>query len=81
MIQVTVRLYATLRRFAPAGLPAGASFAVSLAPGSTLADLVRQLRLPPEETKQFFVLSRQRDMDFVLHDGDDLAIFPPVGGG
>lgn len=81
LINVSVRLYASLRRFAPPGLAYGSSFVVTLPDASTLADLARRLELPPEETRQVFVHGRQRDLDYVLTDGDDLAIFPPIGGG
>jgi molybdopterin converting factor small subunit len=81
MLHVTVRLYATLRRFGPPGLAPGESFTVSLPEGSRLRDLVQNLKLPADQTKQFFVASRQRELDYVLQDGDDLAIFPPIAGG
>lgn len=78
---IRVRLYATLRRFAPPGLAPGEGFSVELPDGSTVSDLEARLALPPEETKQAFVYHRQREQDWVLADGDEIAIFPPIGGG
>ena len=80
-MHVTVRLYATLRRFEPPGLAPGETFGLDLPAGSTIGDLENTLRIPPEETKLAFLHHRPKERDWVLTDGDDLAIFPPIGGG
>jgi len=80
MITVHVKLFATLRRHRP-GLEIGEAFPVELPPGSTVADLVRQLDLPQGQIKLVFVNALFRDEDHVLADGDEVGIFPPVGGG
>ena len=80
MITVHVKLFATLRHYRP-GLGLGEAFPVELPEGATVADLVRQLGLPEEEVKIVFVNALFRDPDHVLADGDELGIFPPVGGG
>jgi molybdopterin converting factor small subunit len=79
-VQVQVKLFATLRRFAP-DVPPGKVCAVDLPDGATLQDLVNRLGIPSEETKVAFVNGRAQEMDFVLKPGDEVGIFPPIGGG
>lgn len=80
MIAVEVRLYATLRKYAP-GLKIGEPLRLSLAAGSRLADLLARLGVPDEELKTAFVNSRRQEGDYLLQDGDRVALFPPVAGG
>ena len=80
MITVHVKLFATLRRVRP-NLALGQSFAVALPEGATVADLIGELGLPEEEVKLVFVNATYRERDHVLSDGDEVGIFPPVGGG
>jgi len=77
---VSVKLFATLRRFRPE-VKIGESILVELPEGATVADLIRQMDLPAEEVKIIFVNSLFRDGEHPLADGDDLGIFPAVGGG
>ena len=80
MFTVYVKLFATLRHYRP-GLEIGQAFPVQLPDGSTVADLIRQVGIPDGEVKLIFVNALFRDPDHVLADGDELGIFPPVGGG
>jgi len=80
MITVHVKLFATLRHYRP-GLGIGQAFPVELPGGATVGDLVKQLELPETEIKLVFVNALYRELDHVLADGDELGIFPPVGGG
>lgn len=77
---VRVKLFATLRRYA-GEIPAGKPLELELSEGTTLQELVDRLGLPPEETKVTFVNGRSQDLDFVLQPGDEVGIFPPIGGG
>ena len=77
---IQVKLFATLRRYAGDTLP-GQPIPVELPAGATLQDLVEQLGIPPEETKVTFVNARAQEMDWVLQPGDEVGIFPPIGGG
>jgi molybdopterin converting factor small subunit len=79
-MQVTVKLFATLTRFSPGGLPA-TPFEINLPDSATVKDLVYQLGIPSEETKISFVNGLIRDLDWVLKQGDEVGIFPPIGGG
>jgi len=80
MIRVRVRLFATLRGYRP-GLAMGESIPVSVEQGATVRDLLAHLDVPAGEVKLIFANGLSRDLDHVLADGDDLGIFPPVGGG
>ena len=80
MMRVYVKLFATLRRYAP-GAAYGIPFEVDLADGATIADLIKQLSLPAEEVKLAFVNARARSEDWHLEPDDEVGIFPPVGGG
>jgi molybdopterin converting factor small subunit len=80
LITVHVRLYATLRRLRP-GLELGEALPVELESGSTVGSLLQAMTLPEDEIKIVFVNNLVREQDHVLEDGDQLGIFPPVGGG
>lgn len=77
---VTVKLFASLARFSPGGLP-GTPFDISLSESATLQNVVDQLGIPSEETKVTFVNGLIRELDWDLKQGDEVGIFPPIGGG
>ncbi len=80
-MNVRVRLFASLREIFKSPY-----LEVELPDGATVADLVEVIR---EEAPhlgrggRFHVTINKEfvDMDAKLHDGDEVAIFPPVGGG
>jgi molybdopterin synthase sulfur carrier subunit len=79
-MRVHVKLFATLRHYAPSaaiGLP----FEMDLAEGTTVADLIHHLSLPAEEVKMIYVNARARPEDWSLGSGDEIGIFPLIGGG
>ena len=80
MITVHARLFATLRRRYPE-LGLGEAMPVTLPNNSTIDDLIRQLDLPPAEIKIVFVNGLVKTLGDPLADGDEIGIFPPVGGG
>ena len=79
-MKIEVRLYATLARFSPSG-SSGRTFTMELPEGAALYDLIEMLKLPREEVKLPFVNAVYQELSFVLQDGDEVGIFPPVGGG
>jgi molybdopterin converting factor small subunit len=79
-MKIQVKLFATLGRFSPGGLP-GTPFEVELKEGAALQDLVDQLGIPAEETKVTFVNGIIQTLGYVLKPGDETGIFPPIGGG
>ncbi|MBC7265123.1 MAG: MoaD/ThiS family protein [Chloroflexi bacterium] len=79
-MRVRVKLFATLNRYVE-GVRSGTPFEVELPDGATVGDLVNHLNLPREEVKVAFVEGRARPMDWPLKPGDEVGVFPPVGGG
>ena len=80
MITVHVKLFATLRRQFP-DLGIGEAMPLTLPDDATVAQLVQRLDLPNEQVKVIFVNGTIRGRDCALNDGDEIGIFPPVGGG
>ncbi len=80
VIEVKVRVYASLRSYLP-GVPLGQSVSVRLSSEATIGDTLEGLGIPKTETKNCFVNGIQREFDYPLRAGDELAVFPPVGGG
>jgi molybdopterin converting factor small subunit len=79
-MRVRVKLFATLSRFSAGGLP-GTPFETELPQGACLRDLVNLLKIPPEETHITFVNGIIQPLECILAPGDDIGIFPPIGGG
>ena len=77
---VRVKLYATLPRYVD-GARAGVPIELELLDDASVADMVGQLELPPEEVKIVFVNGHVRPTDWALAAGDVVGIFPPIGGG
>ena len=81
IVKVEVRLFASYREKAGTG-----RLVVDMDPGETvgaLADSVNALvpGLPPAERLVVAVNNEYRDHDFILSDGDEAALIPPVSGG
>jgi molybdopterin converting factor small subunit len=79
-MRVHVKLYAGLGRAISDALP-GTPIDVLLPDAATVCDLVGRLNLPRQEVKIAFVNGRSRPMDWPLAEGDEVGIFPLVGGG
>jgi molybdopterin converting factor small subunit len=78
---VLVKLYATLRQFAPPDNELGEFFEVEFN-GVTISDLVEQLGFTQEQARIIFVNDSQTsDLSSTLRNGDKVVMFPPVGGG
>lgn len=74
-MKLAVKLFATLRlnRFDQKSL--------DLPDNSAVKDVVNLLEIPEKEAAILFINSRHAQLETILHEGDTLAIFPPVGGG
>ena len=80
MVRVEVRLYANLRRYVPQ-LSIGEAMELELYEGATLRHIFTRLGLPESEVKRVIVNGLSKGYEYVLLDGDRIAIFPPVAGG
>ncbi len=74
-VRVTIRLFATLRegRFDEETR--------DVIPGTTAAQLMRELAIPEDAVTLVFVNGRHRSADLPLNEGDEVGLFPPIGGG
>jgi molybdopterin synthase sulfur carrier subunit len=80
-MRIHVKLYATLREFAPPNNEIGSSFVVELE-GNTLGALVGRLGFEMDRAKIVMINgNRVFDMSTTLRDDDLVVIFPPIGGG
>ncbi len=77
---VQVKLFATLRRQYPK-LGIGEAMPVELEKGTAIGQLIMHLKLPSDEVKIVFVNGIVRDRGHTLEDGDEVGVFPSVGGG
>ncbi len=50
-------------------------------PETTVGQVIDDLNIPVGDVKIVFVNNRHVAIDRELHEGDVLAIFPPIGGG
>lgn len=83
-MKVVVKLFAALE----SRLPPGArehSMEMELAEGTTADQLVAQLRIPERMAALVLLdgrhLSREERQHAALHEGDVVAIIPPIAGG
>lgn len=80
-MKINLKLFASLTAYSPEKGLSGSRFQVDLPEGATLLDLTRQLDIPDTEVKISFVNNTIRESDWILHENDEVGIFPPVGGG
>jgi len=79
-MQITVKLYAMLRRYGPP-LPLGAGFSCDVPADADVARVVEQLGIPDGVALVAMVNNEVAHLDHVLAGGDVLSLFPPVAGG
>lgn len=88
-MRVQLKVFATLtKRLSPMfhdqypqGLRAGSPINMELPDNSSIADLLKRLGLDKEISLITFVNGRDQNRDYMLMDGDQIGIFPPIGGG
>lgn len=79
-MKITVKLFATLSRYGQ-GQRAGTPMEIELPEDTTLQKLIDHLKIPLEETRVTFVNGIIQESDWKLKDGDEVGMFPPIGGG
>jgi len=79
-MKITVRLFASLAAYYPP-VRASVPFELEVAPDCSLAQLSQQLNIPPDELKVAFINGRIESLETCLRAGDEVGLFPPIGGG
>jgi molybdopterin converting factor small subunit len=88
-MKVTVRAYAMLpaklaRRCPerlPPGFHAGMPLTIEITDSEVVETLLSELKLGKSEVLNVFVNGRSMALDAPLSSGDEVGLFPPVGGG
>ena len=82
-MKIVLRLYATLRDYLPAGHDTGMT--LDLPDGATVPDALAVLGIPLAKAHIIMIGGRHVLRPEVatrrLQDGDELAVFPAIGGG
>lgn len=79
-MNVRVKLFASLRKYTPAGA-AGDTFTVEVPAGATVRDAIATLGIPSERARMIVSKNVQLEPTAPLQDGQELDIFPPLAGG
>ncbi len=79
-MKVKVKLYATLTNRAKK-TERGSPVEIELPEGESVMGLLNRLKLSVDEVRMIYVNGRSRQLDWQLRDGDEVGLFPPVGGG
>jgi molybdopterin converting factor small subunit len=80
MIKVEIHLFATLAPYLPDEARKNNRM-IEVEDGTTIGELLQQLRIPSEKAKLIFVNGSHSDVGAVLEEGSRVGVFPPVGGG
>jgi molybdopterin converting factor small subunit len=79
-MRVTAKLHGTLRKYLPAGTAANA-IVVDVRDGATVAEIIARLSIPVNHAKMFVSGEEHLEPSTVLHDGQEINVFPPLAGG
>ena len=78
-MRITVKLFATLRRYQPDAPRTGVT--LDLPDGADITAALSRLGVPERAPLVAMVNERVEHLDRVLKEGDVLSLFPPVAGG
>jgi len=76
-MQIDVKLYGDLKKFAPGGQT---DFVLTLNSGATLGDVLKMVSIPMDRCVSL-INGRRATIEAPIEDGDILVLFPPVSGG
>lgn len=79
-MKIKVRLFANLRDYVPQA-KLGTTLEVELEDGAQIKDLANHFKLPMDLVKLAYVNGIYQELDFQLHENDEIGLFPPIGGG
>jgi molybdopterin converting factor small subunit len=76
-MQIDVKLYGDLKKFAPGGRT---NFVLTLNSGATLGDVLKMVSIPMDRCVSL-INGRRATTDAVIAESDILVLFPPISGG
>jgi molybdopterin converting factor small subunit len=79
-MKIEFRLYASLAAFMPEQTK-GEPSTMEVRDGTTIRDLLENLKVPRKEIKVIFLNGIHASDDVILKEGDRVGIFPAVAGG
>lgn len=79
-MKIQLILYASLAHLLPEESSGNSCF-VEMAPGTTIRSLFERFQVPLDSPKIIFLNGRHAMEDHLLHNGDRIAVFPPIAGG
>ncbi len=79
MPRLLLKLFGPFRDYLPGGSAVDGE--VRFTSAATIAALIRELGIPPEDPLVVMVNGAYCDPDFRLHDEDTVCIHPPIAGG
>jgi molybdopterin converting factor small subunit len=74
-MELEIKLFANLRKFNPQ------LDRIELDDGATVLELLEKAGIPPSGVAIVLVDGRHAKLDQPLHDGETVALFPPIAGG
>jgi molybdopterin converting factor small subunit len=78
-VTVSVKLFATLKKYLPPGHEEGVT--LTLPAGATVLDAIDALKIPREHAGMLVAGDTYVEKETPLTDGLQLSIFPPLAGG
>jgi len=78
-VTVSVKLFATLKKYLPPGAKEGTT--LTLPAGATVLDVIDALKIPPDHAGMLVAGDVYIEKETPLTDGLQLSIFPPLAGG
>jgi molybdopterin converting factor small subunit len=79
-MKVHVKLFASLRKYMPAG-SAAERVTVEVPAGASVRDAIAGLGIPPEHARMIVSRDVQLEPGTPLEDGQEINVFPPLAGG
>lgn len=79
-MKIEIALYATLSKYLPPSAQ-NRKAVIDVRDGATVDEVLRQLGIPREHPNIVLVNGKQGSEATALHDGETLAVFPPLAGG
>lgn len=78
-MKVAVKLFASLRRYVPAG--AGEPLVIEVRSEATVGDVLQCLGIPPEHAHMVVAEDEQLELGTPVREGLELRVYPPLAGG